>query len=251
MKKKVLIFTGAGVSAESGVATFRTGDDGLWYNHKVEDVATPSGWRRDREKVLNFYNMRRAQMKDVEPNLAHKIIAELESDYDVTVVTQNVDDLHERAGSTNIIHLHGELTKARGCMYDHKTSPLDTVIDVGYNEINIGDKCPTSGSQLRPHIVWFGEDLDSDNIKMATEAALDCDFCVIVGTSMQVFPANQIPFLTKSNTLIYIVDPSDMDFYIDKQRKPFITHIKEVASVGMQKVRKELKDILLNDVTNN
>ena len=114
--KKILIFTGAGVSAESGVATFRTGDDGLWYNYKVEDVATLDGWKRDREKVLDFYNLRRSQMKTVEPNLAHKIIADLEKDFDVTIVTQNVDNLHERSGSTNIIHLHGELTKVRSTL---------------------------------------------------------------------------------------------------------------------------------------
>jgi len=241
-KKKILIFTGAGVSAESGVATFRTGDDGLWYNHKVEDVATPGGWRRDREKVLNFYNMRRSQMKDVEPNLAHKIIADLEKDYDVTVVTQNVDDLHERAGSTNVIHLHGELTKARGCMYDHKTSPLDNVIDIGYNPIKIGDKCPTTGSQLRPHIVWFGEELDPELINMATEAAKACDVCIIVGTSMQVAPANSIPFLTKETATIYYVDPSDADFYVAEYRQGFFQHYKEVASTGMEKVKNDLQN---------
>lgn len=240
-KRKILIFTGAGVSAESGVATFRTGDDGLWFNHKIEDVATPSGWRRDREKVLNFYNMRREQIKDVEPNLAHKIIAELEENFDVTVVTQNVDDLHERAGSTNIIHLHGELTKARGCMYDHKTSPLDTVIDIGYNPIKIGDKCPITGSQLRPHIVWFGENLDPQFIDMATEAAKNCDICIVVGTSMQVSPANQIPFLTNPDTLIFIIDPSEIDIQIEKERKPFVVHIKDIASVGMDKIKKYLK----------
>ena len=234
-KKKILIFTGAGVSAESGVATFRTGDDGLWYNHKVEDVATPEGWRRDREKVLNFYNMRRSQLKDVQPNLAHQIIAELEKDYDVTVVTQNVDDLHGRAGSTKVIHLHGELTKVR--------STLDSkLIYDWFEDCNIGDKCD-KGSQLRPHIVWFGENLDPKFVDMATVAAKECDICIVVGTSMQVAPANQIPFLTKPNTLIYVVDPSDMDFHIDKQRRPFIEHIKDIASVGMEKIKTDLKNI--------
>ena len=234
-KKKILIFTGAGVSAESGVATFRTGDDGLWYNHKVEDVATPDGWRRDREKVLNFYNMRRSQLKDVQPNLAHQIIAELEKDYDVTVVTQNVDDLHGRAGSTKVIHLHGELTKVR--------STLDSkLIYDWFEDCNIGDKCD-KGSQLRPHIVWFGENLDPKFVDMATVAAKECDICIVVGTSMQVAPANQIPFLTKPNTLIYVVDPSDMDFHIDKQRRPFIEHIKDIASVGMEKIKTDLKNI--------
>jgi NAD-dependent deacetylase len=234
-KKKILIFTGAGVSAESGVATFRTGDDGLWCNHKIEDVATIDGWNRDKEKVLNFYNQRRYQLKEVEPNIAHKIISELENEFEVTVVTQNVDNLHERAGSTNVVHLHGELTKVR--------STLDSKLIYDWTEdCNIGDKCER-GSQLRPHIVWFGEMLNHKFIEIATEAAYDCDVCIVVGTSMQVAPANQIPFLTKPNTLIYVVDPSDMDFYIDKQRRPFLTHIKEVASIGMEKIRKELKEI--------
>jgi len=242
-KKKVLIFTGAGVSAESGVATFRTGDDGLWYNHKIEDVATFDGWRRDKEKVLSFYNMRRAQLKEVEPNLAHKIIADLEKDFDVTVVTQNVDNLHERAGSTNIVHLHGELTKVR--------STLDsTLIYDWIEDCNVGDKCE-KGSQLRPHIVWFGENLNPKFIERATEVAQECDVCIVVGTSMQVAPANQIPFLTKPNTLIYIVDPSNLDLSVDKQRIPFIEHIKDVASVGMEKIKNDLKNILLTDVTNN
>jgi len=236
-KKKILIFTGAGVSAESGVATFRTGDDGLWYNHKVEDVATFDGWRRNKEKVLNFYNMRRSQLKEVEPNLAHKIISDLENDFDVTVVTQNVDNLHERAGSTKVIHLHGELTKVR--------STLDSTLIYDWTEdCNVGDKCE-KGSQLRPHIVWFGENLNPKMIERAEEVAYECDVCVIVGTSMQVAPANQIPFLTKPNTLIYVVDSNDIDFYIDKQRKPFLTHIHEVASVGMGKVKNDLMNITI------
>ena len=232
MKKKILIFSGAGVDKESGVETFRNSQDGLWDNNKIEDVATPDGWRRDREKVLNFYNARRAQLKTIEPNLAHKIITDLEKDFDVTVVTQNVTNLHERAGSTNVIHLHGELTKVR--------STLDPNLIYDWTEdCNVGDKCER-GSQLRPHIVWFSENLNPKLIERAEHAAQDCDVCVIVGTSMQVAPANQIPFLTKPNTLIYVVDPSDMDFHIDKQRRPFLTHIQEVASVGMEKVKQDL-----------
>jgi NAD-dependent deacetylase len=176
--------------------------------------------------------MRRAQMKDVDPNLAHQIIADLENKFDVTVVTQNVDNLHERAGSTKIIHLHGELTKVR--------STLDPNLIYDWTEdCNLGDKCE-KGSQLRPNIVWFGENLNPKLIERAEDAAQDCDVCVIVGTSMQVAPANQIPFLTKPNTLIYVVDPSDMDFYVDKQRRPFLTHIQEVASIGMEKVKQDL-----------
>jgi len=234
-KKKVLIFTGAGISVESGVPAFRVGDDGLWLNHKVEDVATPEGWRRDKEKVLNFYNMRRSQLKTIEPNLAHKIIAELEKDFDVTVVTQNVDNLHERAGSTNIIHLHGELTKVR--------STLDPSLIYDWTEdCNLGDKCE-KGSQLRPHIVWFGENLDYKNTDLASDAASESDVCIVVGTSMKVAPANQIPFLTKPDTIIFVVDPSEMDFYIDKQRRPFIEHVQDVASTGMEKVKQNLYKI--------
>jgi len=241
-KKKILIFTGAGVSAESGVATFRTGDDGLWYNHKVEDVATFDGWRRNKEKVLNFYNMRRAQLKDVQPNLAHQIIVDLEKNYDVTVVTQNVDNLHERAGSTKVIHLHGELTKVR--------STLDPTLIYDWTEdCNIGDKCE-KGSQLRPHIVWFGENLNPKMIERAEDVARECDICIIVGTSMKVSPANEIPFLTKERCQIFYIDPNDVDFYLPEFRSQYFTHIKEVASVGMEKVKNDLNNMLLNDVTN-
>lgn len=246
MKKKILVFTGAGVSAESGIQTFRDLNNGLWYNYKVEDVATPEGWRKDRSKVLDFYNQRRDQLKDVKPNLAHKIIADLEKDYDVTVITQNVDDLHERAGSTNVVHLHGELTKARGCMYDHKSSQLDNIIDIGYNPINIGDKCSVTGSQLRPHIVWFGEMLDSGNIDYSRKVATMSDVCIVVGTSMQVTPANTIPFLTKETSTIYYVDLSDIDFYIPDQRRAFFQHYQEPASTGMQKVYDDLIKIYKN-----
>ena len=226
--KKILIFTGAGVSKESGIETFR-GNNGLWNNYKIEDVATPDGWRKNRQLVLDFYNARRAQLNTVEPNLAHQLIASLEKDFDVTIVTQNVDNLHERAGSKNIIHLHGELTKSRS------TFPGSTETYDCQGDINLGDKCPR-GSQLRPHIVWFGESLDPIKIKNAETESEKCDICIIVGTSMQVSPANQIPFLTKEDCLIYYIDPSDMDFYLDKQRRPFFKHIKEPATIGMQKV---------------
>lgn len=227
--KKILIFTGAGVSKESGIETFRDAKDGLWNNYRIEDVATPDGWRKNRQLVLDFYNARRAQLNTVEPNLAHQLIASLEKDFDVTIVTQNVDNLHERAGSKNIIHLHGELTKSRS------TFPGSTETYDCHDDINLGDKCPR-GSQLRPNIVWFGESLDPIKIKNAETESEKCDICIIVGTSMQVSPANQIPFLTKEDCLIYYIDPSDMDFYLDKQRRPFFTHIKEPATIGMQKV---------------
>lgn len=243
MKKKILVFTGAGVSAESGVETFRdTG--GLWCNHKIEDVATPSGWKKNRELVLDFYNQRRNQLRTVNPNRAHEIIAELEDHFDVTVVTQNVDNLHERAGSTNVIHLHGELTKARGCMYDHKSSPFDKIYDIGYEDIKIGDKCESTGSQLRPHIVWFGESLSHDDTNQAMISAEEANVCIVVGTSMQVSPANTIPFLTKGSSLIYYVDPGEK-FDVPSFRKEFFTHFQEGAVGGMEKVKNELINLLL------
>lgn len=234
-KKKILIFSGAGVSKESGIETFRDSKDSLWNNYKIEDVATIDAWRKNRSLVLDFYNQRRAQLKDVHPNLAHQIIADLEKEYDVTLVTQNVDNLHERAGSKNIIHLHGELTKSRS------TFPGSTESYYCPGDINLGDKCPR-GAQLRPHIVWFGEGLDPMNIKNAETAAEKCDICIIVGTSMQVFPANQIPFLTKEDCIIFYVDPSEKDFYVPEFRNGFFHHIKEPATTGMQKILNILKD---------
>lgn len=233
-KIKIVIFTGAGVDKESGVETFRTDENGLWYKHKVEDVATFDGWRRDRGKVLNFYNERRKQLKTVEPNLAHKIIADLEKYFDVTIVTQNVTNLHERAGSTNVIHLHGELKKVR--------STLDPNLIYDWEEdCNIGDKCE-KGSQLRPHVVWFNEDLDNDITNKAVSIAKEADVCIVVGTSMNVAPANMIPHLTKENCLLYYVDPSD-NWEPPTFRKSYYTHFKELATTGMEKVRNELIEI--------
>lgn len=234
-KKKILVFSGAGVSKESGIETFRDSKDSLWNNYKIEDVATTDAWRRNRSLVLDFYNQRRVQLKDVHPNPAHQIIADLEKDYDVTLVTQNVDNLHERAGSNNVIHLHGELNKSRS------TFPGSTEVYDCTGDINLGDKCPR-GAQLRPHIVWFGENLDPMNIATAEVAAGKCDICIIVGTSMQVFPANQIPFLTKEDCIIFYVDPSEMDFYVPEFRSDFFHHIKEPATTGMQKLLNILKD---------
>jgi len=242
MKKKILVFSGAGVDKESGVETFRDSQDGLWNNNKIEDVATPDGWRRNKEKVLDFYNMRRDQLKEVEPNLAHQIIADLENEFDVTVVTQNVTNLHERAGSTNVIHLHGELTKVR--------STLDPNLIYDWTEdCNLGDKCE-KGSQLRPHIIWFGENLNPKLIERAEESAFECDICIIVGTSMQVAPANQIPSLCKVGTPIYYVDPGEgfnLPRWSDGNGRWSenvecinYTHIKEVASIGMEKVKNDL-----------
>jgi NAD-dependent deacetylase len=236
MKKKILLFTGAGVSKESGIETFRDSADSLWNNHRIEDVATIDAWRKNRELVLEFYNARRRQLIDVVPNIAHTTIADLENDFDVTVVTQNVDDLHERAGSTNIIHLHGELRKSKS------TFPgSDEVYDCE-GDIKLGDKCPR-GAQLRPNIVWFGENLNGQNIDKATIAANECDICIIVGTSMQVYPANQIPFLTKEDCIIFYVDPSQKDFYVPEFRNDFFHHIKEPATTGIVKVAEILRNV--------
>ena len=186
-RKKIVVLTGAGVSAESGISTFRD-SNGLWENHNVEDVASIEGWYRNPSLVLDFYNQRRAQLPTVRPNAAHLAIASLEDEFDVTVVTQNVDNLHERAGSTRIIHLHGELTKVRpeNCYNDRDGYSEATVFDIGADAVHIGDLAP-NGAQLRPHIVWFGEAVPK--IEAAIDAVEAADMVLIVGTSLQVYPA--------------------------------------------------------------
>lgn len=232
-RKKITVLTGAGVSAESGISTFRD-SDGLWENHNVEDVASIEGWYRNPSLVLDFYNARRAQLPDVRPNAAHAAIAGLEKDYDVTVVTQNVDNLHERAGSTRIIHLHGELTKVRpeNCCNERDGFSEDTVFDIGADAIHIGDLAP-NGAQLRPHIVWFGEAVPK--IEAAIEAVEAADILLIVGTSLQVYPAAGLYRYAKSGTPIYIIDPKDISV-----RDGRITHIKDVATKGMQTFLEQL-----------
>lgn len=230
-KRKILIFSGAGVSAESGIATFRSSKDSLWNNHRVEDVASVSGWNKDPQSVLDFYNHRRAECILAKPNNGHYVIKQLEDNYDVTIATQNVDDLHERAGSTNILHLHGELLKSR--------SLNNNVIEECLVDLTIADN-------KRPHIVWFGEELDTDILNAAKAAADDVDVCIIVGTSMKVWPANILPFLTKHTCLIYYVDPSDIDFNIPTHRKPYFYHIQKPASTGMIDVMNDIDDIFNN-----
>lgn len=233
-KTKIVVLTGAGVSAESGVSTFRD-SNGLWENYKVEDVASIEGWYRDPALVLEFYNARRAQLAEVKPNAAHIAIASLEQDYDVTVVTQNVDNLHERAGSTKIIHLHGELTKVRpeNCCNDRDGYSEETVFDIGTDSINIGDLAP-NGAQLRPHIVWFGEAVPK--IEKAIDAVEAADMLLIVGTSLQVYPAAGLYRYAKSSTPIYIIDPKDVPV-----RDGRVTHIKDVATNGMEVFKNILK----------
>ena len=234
MKKKIVVLTGAGVSAESGVSTFRD-SDGLWEKHRVEDVASIEGWYRDPALVLDFYNARRAQLATVRPNAAHFAIASLENEYDVTVVTQNVDNLHERAGSTRIIHLHGELTKVRpeNCCNDRDGFSEATVFDIGSEGIHVGDLAP-NGAQLRPHIVWFGEAVPK--IEAAIDAVEAADIILIVGTSLQVYPAAGLYRYAKTGVPIYIIDPNDVPV-----RDGRITHIRDVATKGMEEFKNILK----------
>ena len=222
------------MSAESGVSTFRD-SDGLWENHRVEDVASIEGWYRNPQLVLDFYNQRRAQLFTVRPNDAHRAIAELENEYKVTVVTQNVDNLHERAGSTKIIHLHGELTKVRpeNCCNDRDGYSEETVFDIGADSISIGDLAP-NGAQLRPHIVWFGEAVPK--IEAAIDAVEAADILLIVGNSLQVYPAAGLYRYAKMGTPIYIIDPKDVPV-----RDGRITHIKDVATKGMEVFKNILK----------
>lgn len=232
-KRKITVLTGAGVSAESGISTFRD-SDGLWENHNVEDVASIEGWYRNPSLVLDFYNARRRQLKDVRPNPAHYAIASLEDEYEVTVVTQNVDNLHERAGSTKVIHLHGELTKVRpeNCCCDRDGYSEETVFDIGAEDIHLGDLAP-NGAQLRPHIVWFGEAVPK--IDSAIDAVEAADILLIVGTSLQVYPAAGLYRYARMSVPIYIIDPKDVPV-----RDSRITHIKDVATKGMETFRNML-----------
>lgn len=234
MKRKLVVLTGAGVSAESGVSTFRD-SNGLWENHRVEEVASIEGWYANPEIVLEFYNQRRLQLATVKPNAAHLALAELEKEWDVTVVTQNVDNLHERAGSTRIIHLHGELTKVRpeNCYNDMDNYSEEKVFDIGYDTIKLGDLAP-NGAQLRPHIVWFGEPVPY--INAAIDQVMKADLLLIVGTSLQVYPAAGLYAYAKADTPIYIIDPKDVAI-----RDGRITHIKDVATNGMEVFKNILK----------
>ena len=233
-RKKITVLTGAGVSAESGISTFRD-SDGLWEQHRVEDVASIEGWYRNPSLVLDFYNARRRQLASVRPNAAHVAIASLEDEFDVTVVTQNVDNLHERAGSTRIIHLHGELTKVRpeNCCCDMDGFSEETVFDIGFDEIHVGDMAP-NGAQLRPHIVWFGEAVPK--IDAAIDAVEAADFVLIVGTSLQVYPAAGLYRYAKMDAPIYIIDPNEVTV-----RDSRITHIKDVATKGMETFKNLIK----------
>ena len=227
--QKIVVLTGAGISAESGISTFRDAD-GLWEGHDVMAVASPQGWENDQELVLDFYNQRRRQLKVVSPNAAHFALAKLEKEFDVVVITQNVDNLHERAGSSRIIHLHGELNKVRSTLNSR-------LIYEWTDDLNTGDFCE-QGYQLRPHIVWFGE-----MVPMLEPAIQECetaDIFIIIGTSMQVYPAAGLISYAKKGSKIFYIDPKP---YISHElsRRSNLSVISEKASVGVV----ELVDILL------
>lgn len=227
-KKKVVILTGAGISAESGIKTFRDAD-GLWEGHDVMSVASPEGWQADRELVLDFYNQRRRQLQKVEPNAGHLALKDLEEKYDTVILTQNVDNLHERAGSSNIIHLHGELSKSRSCIDD-------TIIYDCTEDIKLGDRCP-KGAQLRPHIVWFGEAVPM--LDKAIVEVKEADVILIVGTSMQVYPAASLTAYAAPTTPIFYIDPRPTINHELAAAKNLVV-IEENASTGVRKVVEEL-----------
>ena len=229
-KPKIVFLTGAGISAESGLQTFRDSKDGLWENNKIEEVCSAEAWDKNPSLVLNFYNERRKQCRAAKPNLAHQLIAQLEEQYEVVVVTQNVDDLHERAGSTNVIHLHGELMKSRSTV-DSK------LIYKRVGDVILGEQCELQ-SQLRPHIVFFGEQLDESLVNEAIKAAVTCAVFIIVGTSMQVSPANSLPYYVPFASQMVVIDPLAHEMDIDEERSIF--YMSEKATVGM----KQLYDVL-------
>ena len=227
--KKLVVLTGAGVSAESGLGTYRD-NGGLWDNYDPMEVASIQGWRADPRKVLDFYNMQRRKLSEVAPNAAHFSIAELEKNFEVTVVTQNVDNLHERAGSTNVIHLHGEVTKVRPeyGVYDATGSEAE-VQDIGYGEVGPGD-CSPRGVQLRPHIVFFGEDVPK--MRTAVDVISTADIVLIIGTSMTVYPAASLYLYAPSDCRIYYIDPRECPVQDGR-----IRHIRATASEGMKQLQ--------------
>lgn len=226
-KPKIVVLTGAGVSAESGISTFRD-SGGLWENYDIMEVASIEGWYKNKKLVLDFYNQRRRQLKDVDPNAAHFALAKLEEHFDVTLITQNVDNLHERAGSKNIIHLHGQLTQAKS------TAHPGFVYEIGYDDINFGDKCEKE-SQLRPNIVWFGEAVPL--MYEAGQAAGQADIFIVVGTSLVVYPAAGLLDCVRPSAKKYIIDPVKPGvFNVDKN----LEFIEKKASIGTPELVEKL-----------
>ncbi len=227
-KPKLVVLTGAGMSAESGIATFR-GAGGLWEDHRIEDVATPEGWARDRELVLRFYNERRKRMWGCEPNAGHRGLVALEARYDVAIVTQNVDNLHERAGSTRVLHLHGELTKSRSTLDPRLVYEID-----GW-ELKLGDRC-ARGSQLRPHIVWFGEEVPM--MEPAVDLVSAADILVVIGTSLQVYPAASLLQFAPRGARVFLIDPAPPEWLPES-----VTVIRAGASEGVARLGEMLKEL--------
>ena len=224
--KKLVILTGAGMSSESGIKTFRD-SGGLWEEYEVTDVATPEAWVRNRALVLRFYNERRRQLGACKPNEGHQGLARLEKYFDVQIITQNIDDLHERAGSTKVLHLHGELTKARSSVYP------TLVYDIGYKDIQEGDKCD-KGSQLRPHIVWFGEEVPM--MDEAVNLTADADIFVVVGSSLNVYPAAGLIHYAPAKASLWLIDPKDAVIPVSRN----VEVIQEVASKGVKLLTESL-----------
>ena len=227
MKKRIAVLTGAGVSAESGLGTYRD-NGGLWDNYDPMVVASAEGWAHNPGLVLDFYNMQREKLREVKPNTAHRLIAELEKDYTVDVITQNVDNLHERAGSTHVVHLHGEVTKIRpeNTCNDYDGFSEKYVVDIGYEAVHLGDKAP-NGAQYRPHIVFFGEAVPK--IERAADLVSEADIVLIVGTSLQVYPAAGLYRYARAEAPVYLIDPAEVRLFDSR-----ITHIQKVATEGMQ-----------------
>ena len=227
MKQRLVALTGAGISAESGIATFREAN-GLWEGHDVMEVASPQGWRKNPDLVLDFYNQRRKNAYSVQPNAGHIALAELEKDFDVRIITQNVDNLHERAGSSNVLHLHGKLFESRSTLDPTLIYPVE-----GW-ELKKGDKC-ARGSQLRPNIVWFGEPVPM--IDRAIEETMQADIFLVVGTSLVVYPAAGLVDFVPNNVPVFVVDPN-----LPEMRSPNLYCYEEKASTGMQKVAQVLRE---------
>jgi NAD-dependent deacetylase len=237
MKKKIFVLTGAGISKESGVPTFRDSKDGLWYNYKIEDVASLEGWEKDPETVLNFYNDRRDAVKACEPNEGHKYLAKLEENFEVNIFTQNIDDLHERAGSTNVWHVHGSLTEAVSEKRDEMSD--GGAIDIGYNHIKLGDLA-SDGGQLRPNVVFFGEFVHYE--LEAQKLCHEADYVIVVGSSLVVYPVAQFLMYRREDAPLYIIDPNEIDF---KERfGPWAIYIKKTGSEGMKEMYDKLTGTL-------
>lgn len=229
-KKKLVVLTGAGISAESGLKTFRDSEDGLWNGYDIEDVATPNAWRKNPQLVLDFYNYRRAEVVKAQPNAAHLGLVALEECFDVTIITQNIDDLHERAGSSNVLHLHGEILKMRS---EHDSDLMYPIV----GDIQLGDRAE-DGAQLRPHIVWFGEAVPM--IELAADITSMADVFVVMGTSLQVYPAAGLLHYTQADIPTFVVD---------KKLPPVsglskLVQIEAPATVGIVQLTQQLQALM-------